>query len=309
MHKCKQQNLRIFHMNKFLILCSFIFGGSLFSMEWSDLNRQLSSAAAQHDISKVKELLEQGACVNLRPNNYEVTLLMEAAGRGLTALSIVLLEHGADVSLKDFIGETVFSTTFNEGYLLEEEEDLDTAIKFEKQKNEIIEALIVHSMFVPYYPEKQRKEAQKRTLTRLCVLRSMCPQMPRDVRYKILAFDDDLMEDAFKCPFGFHRGCYDHLPLIPYAVTKLLVRSKLLDAEKSVLKIKQHNIDKLRDLLDPAWIDENSDTELPEDVGNDQGNDGYKILKEVYASRLRRDNWEDICFPKIENAIKAKLDL
>lgn len=70
------------------------------------LSSELDAAAKSGHLSKVKELLAQGANVNFL-NNYGSTPLIEASLRGYEAMVRTLLEHGADVGRAD----TVFGAT------------------------------------------------------------------------------------------------------------------------------------------------------------------------------------------------------
>lgn len=74
-----------------------------------ELNDQLYEAVRKGDAAAVTSLLDRGAEVNAK-FRYGTTALFKAAERGHTEVARILLEHGADVSVKDtFYGATAMT--------------------------------------------------------------------------------------------------------------------------------------------------------------------------------------------------------
>lgn len=299
-------------MKRILIVACLGYLVSLHAME--DLhtigkaaeNSPLFDAICEKSFEKVQALLDQGEDVNSRKAVSDETPLMEAAADGLTNICKLLLERGADVRLKEFNYETVFRQVMCGADLWAEASDSDgedrliplhEVLVHEEWKYAVFGTLIVDSMFVPSSLQEQMNDDQRLIIAVLCTLRSICPQMPRDIRYKILSSNQETMKSALHCPFGLHRGHYERVPLMPYAITKLLVKSHILDGEATVQRLKIHKMEIVRPLIKKDWGGFSDAEELVE------------LYPEVAYPYPTRDNWEAHYTPKIEDTIREKLGL
>jgi hypothetical protein len=78
-----------------------------------DLGDQLLSATRKSDVAQVKSLLDKGADVNAK-TRYNQTPLFFACDRGNVEIAKLLIEHGAEVSIKDnFYGATPLTWAMN----------------------------------------------------------------------------------------------------------------------------------------------------------------------------------------------------
>jgi hypothetical protein len=81
----------------------------------ADAGEDLLTAVRKGDAVRVKELLAQGADVNAK-SPYGATGLFFAADRGNMEIMKILLDHGADVKVKDtFYGATAVTWAVNKG--------------------------------------------------------------------------------------------------------------------------------------------------------------------------------------------------
>jgi hypothetical protein len=81
----------------------------------ADSGEDLLAAVRKGDAARVKALLEQGANVNAK-SPYGATGLFFAADRGNMEIMKILLDHGADVKVKDtFYGATAVTWAVNKG--------------------------------------------------------------------------------------------------------------------------------------------------------------------------------------------------
>lgn len=79
----------------------------------ADAGEDLLAAVRKNDAARVKALLEQGADVNAK-SPYGATALFFAADRGNMEIMNILLDHGADVKVKDtFYGATALTWAVN----------------------------------------------------------------------------------------------------------------------------------------------------------------------------------------------------
>jgi ankyrin repeat protein len=76
------------------------------SLKRKHLNRGLLDAIVLRDITKVSELLRQGADCNARDEEHNETSLILAVKFADTAVLRLLIEQGADVNLRDDTGRT-----------------------------------------------------------------------------------------------------------------------------------------------------------------------------------------------------------
>jgi hypothetical protein len=265
----------------------------------------LFDAIQEKDFEKVQDLLEQGEDVNAKRATSEETPLMDAAASGLTNICKLLLERGADVRLVEFNGQTVFSQVLCSADLWQECSDeeaeqmlpLPEILKREEWQYALFGTLIIESMLVPYCSQNQMNDAQHRILAVLCTLRSICPQMPRDIRYKIISSDEEIMKDALLCSFGLHRGHYERVLSMPYSITKLLIQSHILDGEAAMQRLRIHKMDILRPLIKKDWS------------GFSEGEELSELFPELDYPYPTRDTWQAHFTPKIEDAIRKKLGM
>jgi hypothetical protein len=274
----------------------------------------LFDAIHEKDIERVQTLLDQGEDVNALYPVSDETPLMEAATNGLTDICKLLLKRGADVRLEEFNGETVFRQVMCGGYLWHEESDDENEIIDDFKKiNDVFSALLVDSMFVPYSPQSQMNDDQHRIVAILCALRSICPKMPRDIRYKILSSEAEVMKSALHCPFGLHRGHYERTPLMPYSITRLLLKERLLDENATVLRLKIHKMEILRPILEKSWVDffPAEEDEIDDEMEDEMAEKDRRITVAIKEASFwpTRDNWEAHYTPQIEDAIREKLGL
>ena len=295
---------------KIILILACIMSMPIHSMEThrDDLDRvgvysPLFDAIDERDIERVLALLDSGENVNAKEGaGCEETPIIAAASIGLIDICKLLLERGADVRIREFNGENVFDQVRCGGYLWHEEgDDEDSVWQDAKTMNEVINVLITDSMFVPYCSAGEIKKSQNQIIAILCSLQSVCPGMPRDIRYKILSSDEIIMKATLHCPFGLHRGHYERIFSMPYLITKLLIRDNLLHGENAVQRLKNHKMEILRELIKPEGIEFFSDHE------NSDGADSFE--KEVMASAPMLDNWEARYIQHIEDVIRDKLGL
>jgi uncharacterized protein len=94
-------------------------------------NRAFLDAVMMDDAPTVQTLLEEGADVNARDHEHRETALMLARSDDMRRL---LLDHGADVTLRDSWGRTAFMATRNPLFLQEgvdindQDDDGETAL-------------------------------------------------------------------------------------------------------------------------------------------------------------------------------------
>jgi hypothetical protein len=84
-------------------------------MATAQLNEELAIAAREGDTMEVRALLEKGADVNYRGEDLR-TPLMEAAYNGRRRISEILLDAGADRTLRDAYGATAAEDARAEGH-------------------------------------------------------------------------------------------------------------------------------------------------------------------------------------------------
>lgn len=279
-----------------------VFGYPMKPMD--DATRGLWQAVHEKNIEESKALILQGADVNAQDTADE-TMLMEVACKGNSVLSKLLLEHGADVGVTECNGETVFRqiASGNPGAPDEDDSDYEEGVqlKYALLRNEIFETLVVYSMFVPYCLPDKIADAREQIFAVLCTLRTVCRELPRDIRYKILASDPDMAQHLLLCPFALHALKYDRVLAMPYAVTASLIKNNLLNGEQTVQIIKKHKMEMLTKLLDEAFKgmdDFTSDDEI--------------VMEQVFGKVIfypTRQNWKEHYTPKIEEGIRRKLGL
>lgn len=301
-------------MKRILIVFCFGYLASLHAMDHLHLiteaakNSPLFDAIREKNFEKVQALLDQGEDVNARYAVSDETPLMEAGSNGAANICKLLLERGADVCLEEFNGETALKQVMCGGYMWHEEGDDEDEIYDDfKRMSDVIKTLIVDSMFVPYCLQNKMNDGQHRIMAILCSLQSVCPRMPRDIRYKILGSDEEIMKCALLSPFGSHRGHYERALSMPYSVAKLLVKGHVFDGEATVQRLKIHKMEILRLLVQKSWVDffgcEDDDEE------DDLEDKGFRDRIRETVFWPTRDNWESHYTPMIEDAIREKLGL
>jgi hypothetical protein len=86
------------------------------SAESQEINMDLIAAAGEGDVSKVKQLLAQGASVTARNERGVTALIAAAYGNHLDAAE-ALIAAGADVNAKDYTQQSAYLISTSEGFL------------------------------------------------------------------------------------------------------------------------------------------------------------------------------------------------
>ncbi|MDD5773688.1 MAG: ankyrin repeat domain-containing protein [bacterium] len=106
--KFSNKNLLLLNGIVLLILCLHSYSTAI------EFNSGLISAAEKGDINTVKQLLDQGADINVKDRNG-ITALITAVWNSYTEIVKLLLEKGADVNAKDDYGRTVLMKAVEDG--------------------------------------------------------------------------------------------------------------------------------------------------------------------------------------------------
>ena len=82
--------------------------------DWENADEKLREAASNGDKNMLNRLIREGAEINSQNKMNGWTALHWAAKRGHLNLVCILLEHRAETSIKNFLGETAADVAFNE---------------------------------------------------------------------------------------------------------------------------------------------------------------------------------------------------
>jgi ankyrin repeat protein len=148
------------------------------------------------------------------------------------------------------------------------------------------EALITQPLFLPHQTTAQLHKSHQRIISALWALKSVCPSLSRDLKYKILLTNQELQPDIFNCPFKIHANRYEHLPYMPLQTIQTLLRARLLEPEKTRLWLKKHSYTCLEPLLREAYssIDSIKDPRLhPDTIDKVHGS---KIEKNIHMNLI-----------------------
>jgi hypothetical protein len=269
------QNNRITPMHKRILLFLTLFTQSAHAGEYDTQSILLSQYARAGNIGMVRECLKNGANPNMQ-DSYGKTPLGYAANAHHEYICALLIWYGADVNAKDKDGFTaLMHTTDDDVYTLLLEQGADIRIKspntnlsplmwaahhcpmryFQRKRYNLI---ISHATFNSVHTEPELQGARERTFNILCVLKKICPKLPKELRNKILSKDPKIKVDALCSAFNLHKNGYDLVPKLPLQVVRLLVQNNLLDTDRTVDILMAHHFKCLKPLMleaMPAFYD------------------------------------------------------
>jgi len=220
-------------------------------------------------------LLEHNAQVNAQKHDG-FTVLMHASSYFCGDLLVrkLLLAHGADLRIKDKLGSRTA---------------LSISIPFFNE----CRVLISDSRFYPHYSPDELRNAQQKTRTRLLIMKSLCPTLPREIKERILQLNSEVWQDACCTPLKMHTAHYDRailmpLPILHVFLNKALLKDKAFDFEKMVTLLAQYKMEQLtplmlhahkkhltrehpatrdlREILDPSLLEEQFGDEIRDNI-------------------------------------------
>lgn len=228
-------------------------------MTFHDNATALMVASMQIDPELCALFIDAECEVNAQDNGGN-TALIGAAGMQQQAACEILLNHGADVSLKNSLGTSAL-------IIATKAAALDT-----------IRTILTHAIFNPYAKQKKIEESQKRVITALCLFKRL--KLPKDIHMVILLADPGLAEDTLRCPLA--RFKYKSLHRMPLSVVGILISSKAITQEEALRILKRHYFECLKplmtealahaeyaqvqELLNPELLDQNFGNEIEKNI-------------------------------------------
>lgn len=183
-------------------------------------------------------LIAAHADVNAQTKDGYTPLLIAAGWQHPDQCSL-LLANGANPCSRNSQDETALS--------------IAAKMNSNRYQKATCETLITKPLFLAHRTKQQLDESQKKIITALFALKSACPSLPRELKYKILLATNELKIDTYNCPFKIHAYCYDQLPYLPIQVIRALLNAKLLEPEKTISWLKEHCSACLKPMIQEAY--------------------------------------------------------
>jgi hypothetical protein len=262
--------------------------------------------AAQGRYNACSLLLKYGADLEAQ-DDHGITPLLYATHNETDEICKLLLDHNAQINAQTYHGSTalIYATSYFCGNLfvrkllltygadlrIKDRHDrtaLSLSIPFFNESR----ILIANSRFYPHYSPGELHSAQKRTRTRLSIMKKLCPTLPKEIKERILQLNSETWQDACCTPLIMHTKKNDRIILMPLPILRLflnkaILQNKAFDFEQIVTQLAHYKMEQLtplmlhalkkcltsnsatrdlREMLDPTLLEEQFGDEIRDNI-------------------------------------------